>query len=84
MHDSLVYSDEGLDGGAGGTGGFARAVAFDMPGLGHADDRLGGPYSTEGAAHFIDSTLAQLGINRADHGRRLSDDARSRADSFSA
>lgn len=131
MHDSLVYCDEGVDGGATGaltdaehtvivgdqplpanvqrfrvtvdgistpvmeagpadsteavvfvhgnpgssrdfdqlvsaTGQFARAVAFDMPGLGHADDPSGGPYTTEGAAHFIDDMLAQLGIQQAD------------------
>jgi pimeloyl-ACP methyl ester carboxylesterase len=48
------------------TGQFARAVAFDMPGLGHADDRSGGPYTTDGAAHFIDGMLAQLGITQAD------------------
>jgi pimeloyl-ACP methyl ester carboxylesterase len=131
MHDSLVYCDEGLDGGAMGavtdaehsvvvpdaplpanvtrfrtmvdgistpvmqagspdaqeavvfihgnpgssrdfdqlvsaTGEFARVVAFDMPGLGHADDPTGGPYTTEGAAHFIDDMLARLGIEQAD------------------
>jgi pimeloyl-ACP methyl ester carboxylesterase len=131
IHDSLVYCDEGLDGGASGavtdaehtivvgdlplpanvhrleatvdgvttpvmeagppdaseavvfihgnpgssrdfdqllseTGQFARAVAFDMPGLGHASDTAGGPYTTEGAAHFIDGMLAQLGITKAD------------------
>jgi pimeloyl-ACP methyl ester carboxylesterase len=131
LHDSLIYCDEGLDGGATGaitdaehtvivgdkplpanvqrlrmtadgistpvmeagppdateavvfihgnpgssrdfdqllsdTGRFARAVAFDMPGLGHADDPSGGPYTTEGAAKFIDDMLAQLGIQQAD------------------
>jgi pimeloyl-ACP methyl ester carboxylesterase len=131
MHDSLVYCDEGIDGGATGavtdaehtvvvgdkplpanvqrfrvtvdgittpvmesgpadateavvfvhgnpgssrdfdqllsaTGQFTRAVAFDMPGLGHADDPSGGPYTTEGAARFIDDMLAQLGIQQAD------------------
>jgi pimeloyl-ACP methyl ester carboxylesterase len=48
------------------TGTFARAVAFDMPGLGHADDPSGGPYTTDGAAKFIDDMLAQLGIQQAD------------------
>ncbi len=48
------------------TGKFARAVAFDMPGLGHADDPAGGPYTTDGAAHFIDGMLAGLGITQAD------------------
>lgn len=131
MHDSLIYCDDGLDGGATGaltdaehtlivgdkplpanvqrfrmtadgistpvmeagppdateavvfihgnpgssrdfdqllsaTGQFARAVAFDMPGLGHADDPTGGPYTTDGAAKFIDDMLAQLGIQQAD------------------
>jgi pimeloyl-ACP methyl ester carboxylesterase len=131
MHDSLIYCDEGVDGGATGavtdaehnvivgdlplpanvhrfratvdgistpvmeagptdaqeavvfihgnpgssrdfdqlvsaTGEFARAVAFDMPGLGHADDPTGGPYTTDGAAKFINDMLAQLGIQQAD------------------
>ncbi len=48
------------------TGQFARAAAFDMPGFGHADDPTGGPYTTDGAAHFIDGMLAQLGIQQAD------------------
>jgi pimeloyl-ACP methyl ester carboxylesterase len=48
------------------SGTFARAVAFDMPGLGHADDPSGGPYTTDGAAKFIDDMLARLGIQQAD------------------
>jgi pimeloyl-ACP methyl ester carboxylesterase len=46
------------------TGRFARAVAVDMPGFGHADDRTGGPYTTAGAAHFIESITNRLGIRR--------------------
>ena len=37
-----------------------------MPGLGHADDPSGGPYTTDGAAKFIDDMLARLGIQQAD------------------
>jgi len=37
-------------------------VAFDMPGMGHASDPLEGPYTTDGAAAFIDHVLARLGI----------------------
>jgi len=46
------------------TGRFARAVAFDVPGFGHADDRPGGPYTTQGAARFIDDLAKRLGIRR--------------------
>jgi pimeloyl-ACP methyl ester carboxylesterase len=46
------------------TGGFARAVAFDVPGFGRADDRPGGPYTTDGAARFIEHLTARLGIRR--------------------
>jgi pimeloyl-ACP methyl ester carboxylesterase len=46
------------------TGGFARAVAFDVPGFGHSDDRRGGPYTTTGAARFIDDLTKRLGIQR--------------------
>src|SRR5439155_16055119 len=46
------------------TGRFARAVAFDVPGFGHADDRPGGPYTTRGAARFIEDLTRRLGIRR--------------------
>jgi pimeloyl-ACP methyl ester carboxylesterase len=45
-------------------GRFARTVAFDVPGFGRADDRPGGPYTTAGAAHFIESLTRRLGIRR--------------------
>jgi len=46
------------------TGRFARAVAFDVPGFGHANDRPGGPYTTRGAARFIEDLTRRLGIRR--------------------
>jgi pimeloyl-ACP methyl ester carboxylesterase len=44
------------------TGRFARAVAFDVPGFGRADDRPGGPYTTDGAARFIEDLTKRLRI----------------------
>ena len=41
-----------------------RAVAFDVPGMGHADDRPGGDYTVDGAAEFIEDVRARLGIER--------------------
>jgi pimeloyl-ACP methyl ester carboxylesterase len=46
------------------TGRFARAVALDVPGFGRADDRPGGPYTTQGAARFIEGLTHRLGIRR--------------------
>jgi pimeloyl-ACP methyl ester carboxylesterase len=46
------------------TGRYARAIAFDVPGLGHADDRRGIDYSTAGAAAYIGRVIAQLGVRR--------------------
>ena len=46
------------------TGHFGRAIAFDMPGYGRADDRPGLDYSTAGAARFIGRLLRQFGIRR--------------------
>jgi pimeloyl-ACP methyl ester carboxylesterase len=46
------------------TGRYARAIAFDVPGLGHADDRRGLDYSTDGAARYIGRVIAQLGVRR--------------------
>jgi pimeloyl-ACP methyl ester carboxylesterase len=45
-------------------GRHARAIAFDLPGLGHADDRRGLDYSTDGAARYIGRVIAQLGVKR--------------------
>src|SRR4051794_15966806 len=42
-----------------------RAIEFDMPGTGHASDRPGGPYTTDGAAHFIAGVLRALDVERA-------------------
>jgi len=42
-----------FDGLVARTGSHARAVAFDVPGLGHAEDRRGPGYSTDGAARHI-------------------------------
>jgi pimeloyl-ACP methyl ester carboxylesterase len=46
------------------TGRYARAIAFDVPGLGDADDRRGLDYSTDGAARYIGRVIAQLGVRR--------------------
>jgi pimeloyl-ACP methyl ester carboxylesterase len=44
---------------------YGRAIALDVPGLGRASDAPGGPYSTDGAAGFLDAALAALGVERA-------------------
>ena len=44
------------------TGEFARAVSFDVAGLGKADDGPGLDYSIEGIAGHLDGLLAELGI----------------------
>jgi pimeloyl-ACP methyl ester carboxylesterase len=46
-------------------GGFARAVAPDMPGFGSADKPDGFDYTVEGYAAHLDGVLAELGIRRA-------------------
>jgi pimeloyl-ACP methyl ester carboxylesterase len=46
------------------TGRFARAVAFDAPGFGRADDRRGGPYTVDGVARFMEGLRVRLGIRR--------------------
>ncbi len=46
------------------TGRYARAIAFDVPGLGHADDRRGLDYSTNGAARYIGRVIEELGVRR--------------------
>lgn len=53
-----------FDGLVASTGRFARAIAFDIPGLGHADDGPTLDYSTTGAARFIGRVIAQLGVRR--------------------
>ena len=50
---------------AGRVGGFARAVAFDLPGFGEADKPSGFDYSVPGFARFIAAALADLGVERA-------------------
>ena len=49
---------------AGRTGAFARAVAFDMPGFGHADKPRDFEYTVPGEARFLDAALSDLGIER--------------------
>ena len=48
-----------------GAGALAPAVAFDLPGWGHADKPAGFEYSPAGWATFIAAALAELGIRRA-------------------
>ena len=50
---------------AGRTGVFARAVAFDAPGFGQADKPRSFDATVPGYAAFIQSALAELGIDRA-------------------
>jgi pimeloyl-ACP methyl ester carboxylesterase len=45
-------------------GPFARAVAWDTPGFGHAGKPWDGPYTTAAAARFINDMLDHLGISR--------------------
>ena len=49
---------------AGRTGAFARSVAFDMPGFGHADKPRDFEYSVPGETRFLDAALSELGIDR--------------------
>ncbi len=53
-----------FDGLVARTGRFARAIAFDVPGLGHADDRRGLDYSTDGAARYVGRVIEELGVRR--------------------
>lgn len=46
-------------------GGFARAVALDMPGFGRADKPGGFPYTVEGYARHLAGALDLLGVRRA-------------------
>jgi pimeloyl-ACP methyl ester carboxylesterase len=47
------------------TGGFARAIALDMPGFGCADKPRDFDYTVEGYARFLGSALRALGVRRA-------------------
>jgi len=49
----------------GEVGGFGRAVAFDLPGFGHADKPRTFDYRIEGYATFIGAALEKLGVERA-------------------
>jgi menaquinone-9 beta-reductase len=44
---------------------FARGVALDMPGFGHAERPQKFSYTVEGYARFLGSALDQLGVQRA-------------------
>jgi pimeloyl-ACP methyl ester carboxylesterase len=46
-------------------GVFARAVAYDLPGFGHADKPSGFAYTAEGYARHLADLLTVLGIRRA-------------------
>lgn len=48
-----------------GLGEHGRAVAFDLPGFGHADKPRDFDYRLEGYAEFIDAALKELGVGRA-------------------
>lgn len=50
---------------AGRVGGFARAVALDMPGFGRADKPDGFDYTIAGYARHLGGALDQLGVGRA-------------------
>jgi pimeloyl-ACP methyl ester carboxylesterase len=41
-----------------------RAVAFDMPGFGHAEPAWGGPYTLDAAVRFFQRALRRLRISR--------------------
>jgi menaquinone-9 beta-reductase len=43
---------------------FARALALDMPGFGHADRPADFSYTLEGYARFLESALAELAVKR--------------------
>lgn len=49
----------------GRVGGFARAIAPDMPGFGQADKPRDFPYSVDGEAAHLAGLLDELGIDRA-------------------
>ncbi len=43
-----------------------RALAFDLPGFGHADKPFGGPYTLDRAARWFGHALRALGVRRVD------------------
>ena len=45
-------------------GKHGRAIAFDFPGWGHADDRFGGDYTIAGASRFFGRLMSKLGVRR--------------------
>src|SRR3990172_206937 len=47
------------------TGSFARAIAFDLPGFGQADNPRRFDYSVEGYGRFVAAVFAELGVSRA-------------------
>ena len=57
-------SSRDFDGMVGAIGQFARVVAFDMPGFGHADKGFDGSYTQASAARFVGDMLDHLGIRR--------------------
>jgi len=48
-----------------GAGGFARALAFDLPGFGAASKPARWDYSPDAFATFVAATFAELGVARA-------------------
>jgi pimeloyl-ACP methyl ester carboxylesterase len=64
----LVHGNPGsardFDGLLTTAGRHGRALAFDVPGLGRADDRPGLDYTTAGAARFIGAVVDALGVRR--------------------
>jgi pimeloyl-ACP methyl ester carboxylesterase len=47
-----------------GASRYGRAIAFDFPGFGHADDRAGGPYDLDGAAAYFGAVMRKLGVKK--------------------
>jgi pimeloyl-ACP methyl ester carboxylesterase len=64
-HGSPEYSRD-FDRLLAGAGRNARAISFDWPGYGHADDPAGGPYSLDGAAKFFGDLMDALGVRSVD------------------
>jgi pimeloyl-ACP methyl ester carboxylesterase len=57
-------SSRDYDGLVAATGRFARAIAFDTPGFGRADDRRNLDYGRDLFATFANALLEQLGVRR--------------------
>jgi pimeloyl-ACP methyl ester carboxylesterase len=47
-------------------GRYGRAISFDWPGYGHADDPAGWPYNLDGAAKFFGDLMDKLGVRSVD------------------